>query len=58
MKEHDYVRFYTETKQELSGSHLEKHDGRVHLAKHDGDPLAWTTEITLNSTIPVRCDGT
>jgi hypothetical protein len=52
------MRFYTETKQELSGSHLEKHDGRVHLAKHDRDPLAWTTEITLNSTIFVRCDGT
>jgi hypothetical protein len=27
--ERDCVRFYTETKQELSGSHLEKHDGRV-----------------------------
>jgi hypothetical protein len=31
--ERDCVRFYTETKQELSDSHLEKHDGRVHLTK-------------------------
>jgi hypothetical protein len=34
---------------EIGGFHLAKHDGCVHLAKRDGDPLAWTIEITLKN---------
>jgi hypothetical protein len=43
------ARFYNETKLEIGGFHLAKHDGCVHLAKRDGDPLAWTIEITLKN---------
>jgi hypothetical protein len=44
------VRFYTKTEHELGGFHLAKRDGLLHLAKYDGDPLAWTIEIILKTT--------